>query len=567
MINTLKIFLKFNSSFEISLLFFMTVFLSITEAIGFAVLSPFIAFLLNFNDNFLTSSNNFFVANVVNSFDVQNKYSFLKTYVIFIFIYYLFKFIFSLLFVIYNSVFVYKFRDNLQKEILRKFVTRPYEFHLNFDSTDKVRFTSDEIGNYFNLVIIPYVLLTAEIFIIISLSIFAFFYSPTFFILFLVFSLLIILIVQTIRSYLKKIGQIRLLNELNRHQILQQIFTGIKDVIIFSKEKEFMNQNSILTNKVSDSDKRYLIMESLPRHIIEIITIFIFCFFFYFFLKDTNFNFQNVVPKVAIYTLIFFRIIPSFTKIARGISSMSYAKDIEKKIYNYLSLKEDTNENQIKYDFKKNIRIKYLDFKFDKSDKILRYNSDIDIKKGHFTCIFGESGVGKTTLFDIVSGLLMPRKADVYVDDIKVVNFPLKLNSKIGIVHQNFFLFNDSLLSNITFLKKENVDLNFVNELLKLVLLDEFVKKLPNGLDSQIGEIGNKLSGGQKQRIAIARSLYQKPDFLLFDEATSALDSTTEYKLLQNLKEKYEKKITFVSISHKTSNKEIFDNIIEIKNT
>ena len=108
-----------------------------------------------------------------------------------------------------------------------------------------------------------------------------------------------------------------------------------------------MNQNSILTNKVSDSDKRYLIMESLPRHIIEIITIFIFCFFFYFFLKDTNFNFQNVVPKVAIYTLIFFRIIPSFTKIARGISSMSYAKDIEKKIYNYLSLKEDTNENQI----------------------------------------------------------------------------------------------------------------------------------------------------------------------------------------------------------------------------
>ena len=161
----------------------------------------------------------------------------------------------------------------------------------------------------------------------------------------------------------------------------------------------------------------------------------------------------------------------------------------------------------------------------------------------------------------------MPRKADVYVDDIKVVNFPLKLNSKIGIVHQNFFLFNDSLLSNITFLKKENVDLNFVNELLKLVLLDEFVKKLPNGLDSQIGEIGNKLSGGQKQRIAIARSLYQKPDFLLFDEATSALDSTTEYKLLQNLKEKYEKKITFVSISHKTSNKEIFDNIIEIKNT
>ena len=306
MINTLKIFLKFNNSFKISLLFFMTVFLSITEAIGFAVLSPFIAFLLNFNDNFLTSSNNFFVANVVNSFDIQNKFSFLKIYVIFIFIYYLFKFIFSLLFVIYNSVFVYKFRDNLQKEILRKFVTRPYEFHLNFDSTDKVRFTSDEIGNYFNLVIIPYVLLTAEIFIIISLSIFAFFYSPTFFILFLVFSLLLILIVQTIRSYLKKIGQIRLLNELNRHQILQQIFTGIKDVIIFSKEKEFMNQNSILTNKVSDSDKRYLIMESLPRHIIEIITIFIFCFFFYFFLKDTNFNFQSVIPKVAIYTLIFF---------------------------------------------------------------------------------------------------------------------------------------------------------------------------------------------------------------------------------------------------------------------
>ena len=142
---------------------------------------------------------------------------------------------------------------------------------------------------------------------------------------------------------------------------------------------------------------------------------------------------------------------------------------------------------------------------------------------------------------------------------------PFKLNTKIGIVHQNIFLFNDTLLRNITFLEKEKIDHNLISKILKVVELEDFIKGLSDGINSDIGEIGSKISGGQKQRIAIARALYQNPDFILFDEATNALDKDTEGKVLNNIKNFLKKDATFILISHKINDKELFDNIIELE--
>ena len=114
---------------------------------------------------------------------------------------------------------------------------------------------------------------------------------------------------KIIRNFIKKIGRIRLNNDLARHQILQQIFAGIKDIIIFSKQKKLLSESLNYLKKISSSDKRYLINESLPRHIIELITILVFCLVFGIFFSNLNFDFQNFFPKIAIYTLIFFRLL------------------------------------------------------------------------------------------------------------------------------------------------------------------------------------------------------------------------------------------------------------------
>ena len=565
MTNTLKIFLRFNSWGKLLILFIIAIFLSISEALGFMVLSPFFSLLVDYNESFFIESNNFFVKNIYNYFEITGVNSFLKTYVIFIFFYYLLKFFFTILSLIYNSHFIYEFRNKVQLEILTLFINKPYEFHLDKSSTDKVRFSSDEITNYFNLIVVPSILLTAEIFIIISLMIFAFFYSKVFFVIFISFALLCLLIMKIIRNFIKKIGRIRLNNDLARHQILQQIFAGIKDIIIFSKQKKLLSESLNYTKKISSSDKRYLINESLPRHIIELITILVFCLVFGIFFSNLNFDFQNFFPKIAIYTLIFFRILPSFTRIARGISAMSYAKQIETNLIEHLFSKDLEPKKITKYNFNKEILIKFIEYKYPKAENSIKFNSEIKIQKGTFNCLVGSSGIGKTTLFDLLSGLIVPQKSEIYIDDVLVEKMPFKLNTKIGIVHQNIFLFNDTLLRNITFLEKEKIDHNLISKILKVVELEDFIKGLSDGIYSDIGEIGSKISGGQKQRIAIARALYQNPDFILFDEATNALDKDTEGKVLNNIKNFLKKDATFILISHKINDKELFDNIIELE--
>lgn len=565
MANTFKIFLKFNSKFKLLLLFFIAIFLSITEALGFMVLSPFFSLLVNYNESFFTDSTNFFVKNIYNYLEITDINSFLKAYIILILVYYSLKFLFTLSALIYNSHFIYEFRNKVQTEILTKFVNKPYEFHLDKNSTDKVRFSSDEITNYFNLIVVQSILLSAEFFIIISLMIFAFFYSKIFFTIFIFFAILCFLIMKTIRNFLKKIGRTRLNNDLARHQILQQIFAGIKDIIIFSKQKKLLEESLNFTKKISSSDKRYLINESLPRHLIELITILIFCLIFGMFFSNLNFNFKDIFPQIAIYSLIFFRILPSFTRIARGVSAMSYAKQIENNLIEYLFSKEIKKEEAIKYNFDKEILIKFIEYKYPNAEKSIKYEKDIKIKKGTFNCVTGGSGIGKTTLFDLLSGLITPQKSEIYIDNVLVKKMPFKLSTKIGIVHQNIFLFNDTLLKNITFLENEKFDLNLINQILKVVELENFVKDLPDGVNTNIGEIGNKISGGQKQRIAIARALYQEPELILFDEATSALDKSTEDKVLINMKNFLKKNVTFVLISHKTNNSDFFDNVIELK--
>ena len=570
-LKTWNILTSYNSRFIIFAIIFFTLTISLIEALGFIILSPFFSFLINFNNNFIIETDNFIVNKFTYFFSIDDKFDFLKFYLSFILIFYVFKFLFSFFFVIFNAKFIFNFRNKVHNKILNIFLYKNYNFFLEQDSSELVRYSSDEVRNYFNFVIIPSILLFAEIIVIFGLLIFAFVYSYTLFSIFCIFAFVCFIILNFFKVALKKIGKDRLSNEINRHRILQQIFFGIKDVIIFSKEKQLSIETLNFTRKISNSDSKHLIFESLPRHIIELITILILCFIIIILFNSSDFAFVEVFPQVAIYALIFFRILPSFTRISRGITSISYGRELEEKIIKFLS--QSVSKRKIfSYDFKKELNIRQIEYKYPNSNKTIKYEDNISIKKGTFNCIIGKTGIGKTTFFDIICGLLKPNNAEIYLDDKKVEEFPLNLNIKTSIVHQNFFLFNDTLLKNITFSDINNIDISKVKKILKIVLLDDFVESLPEGLNTQIGEVGTKISGGQRQRIAIARALYQNPDLLLFDEALSGLDENTEKKLLLNLKNEFKDNITVIFIAHKISDKNYFDQIIElnddnIKNT
>lgn len=211
------------------------------------------------------------------------------------------------------------------------------------------------------------------------------------------------------------------------------------------------------------------------------------------------------------------------------------------------------------------IKFRNLTFYYDDSNERILENITFDVKKGEVIAIVGPSGGGKTTLVDLIPRFYDPTEGTILIDNVNIKDFYLKeLRSKIGIVTQETFLFNDTIANNITY-GLENVDRERLIEVAKIANAHSFISELPNGYDQNIGERGVKLSGGQRQRLSIARALYRNPDILIFDEATSALDNESE-KLVQEALDRLMKSRTVFVIAHRLSTVRNADKIIVIEN-
>jgi len=253
-------------------------------------------------------------------------------------------------------------------------------------------------------------------------------------------------------------------------------------------------------------------------------------------------------------------------------SSLSY---MNSEIHAYDSFKNDLNtfqEPSRKSFINKNIKFqniiefKNLSFSFDDDNnnktKILD-DVSFKIKKNNIIGVFGKSGSGKSTLLNIISSLLYPEKGEMYVDDKKLNREDIVYFKKnIAFVTQSTMVFNDTLEKNITLYDKD-IDKNQLNKSIELSGLTNFVKDLPNGLTTEIGEKGSKVSGGQLQRISIARAIYNNRKILLLDEFTSALDPVTESNLLHYIKNL--KNTTIVLSTHKLEVLNFCDSVIGLK--
>ena len=212
-----------------------------------------------------------------------------------------------------------------------------------------------------------------------------------------------------------------------------------------------------------------------------------------------------------------------------------------------------------------NISFKELEFSYFGSRKKIFENLNIDFKLKRKIGITGETGSGKSTFIDILMGLLTPTNGKVFIDGKELSNENLRSwQSKISHVPQNIFLINESILKNITFgINGELVDEQKLMKSIKDAQLDNFIKDLPDGINTEIGENGINISGGQKQRIGIARALYKSKEILILDEATSALDYETEKNIMKNIT-KNNTSITLISISHRKENLKNFDEVIDL---
>jgi ABC-type multidrug transport system fused ATPase/permease subunit len=283
-----------------------------------------------------------------------------------------------------------------------------------------------------------------------------------------------------------------------------------------------------------------------------------------YFLNSLN----NLLPNLALFAAAAFKLIPSLNRLIISSQNIKYGQTALNNIINDIETNTFSNEkinNQLKQiEFLEKINICNISYFYD-NKKIILDNINFEIKKGETIGIIGQSGSGKTTFVDILSGLIPPTSGRITSDNIDIQKNIRNWQDQIGYIQQNTYLMNDSIKNNIAF-GLNNLEINdlHLKNSINISQLDDLVNELPLGIETAIGERGIKLSGGQRQRIGIARAIYKNPKILIFDESTNSLDPETEKKILDNFK-KFKDDKTIIIISHNRESLKQCNKIIKIE--
>ena len=356
-----------------------------------------------------------------------------------------------------------------------------------------------------------------------------------------------------------------------------QAFQGIKEVIVMRKQKYFTKNFENACVKQQQASVGHTVGTESPGYIIEAICITgllgMICFRAVFGGEDTSL----MIPALSAFAVGAFRILPALGKIASSFNTMIFYVPSLNNMYNHLreterdddTLKSIYGENTEKTDkikFEKELCINNIYWKYTESADFILNDLSLTIKRGESVAFIGHSGAGKTTLADIVLGLLKPQSGSVNLDGKDIFTIGEDWCHIMGYVPQSVYLTDDSIRKNIAFgVNDEDIDDKRVWDALEQAQLKTFISSLENGLDTLVGERGVRFSGGQRQRVAIARALYEKPKILILDEATAALDNETELAVMESI-EALQGKITLIIIAHRLSTIKKCDKIYEVKN-
>ena len=372
----------------------------------------------------------------------------------------------------------------------------------------------------------------------------------------------------SMRRKLNAIGDKENAAQRAKGRIVAETFRGYADIEINNAFPLTLSNFSKAIDEAVKLRKEYATIGMLPQMFTEVglaigLTIIIIVS-----LYSTS---DNLVIMLGIFAIAGVRLLPSLRTIMASWSSIRYNRYTIDTLLDAEANKEQTTTESTtdRFNFAESIELRDIEFCFEDNDKPLLKDISLKINKGERVGITGASGVGKTTLFNIILGLYPPTSGAIYVDGEKLDQSNMrKWQNSIGYVSQSVFIADSTLAENIALgCDKSDIDLERINRVIELADLTEFVASLPEGIDSRIGEQGSKISGGQRQRIGIARALYKNSDILFFDEATSSLDNKTEENInnaIHNLSLK-NSSLTIVIIAHRESSLEYCDRIITLE--
>ncbi|EHA2141119.1 ABC transporter ATP-binding protein [Campylobacter coli] len=434
-------------------------------------------------------------------------------------------------------------------KVFAKFLNTDYE---NFTQKNQSEILKSITGEVYNLstMISSFLLMMSEIFVVLLLYTLMLLvnYKITLFLsLFMIINAFIL--IKVLSPIVKKAGLKREEAMKNFFEILNTNLNNFKLIKLKTKEDGVLNLFKTQSEIFAKANITNESVSAMPRIYLEGVGFCVLVFIVVFLVFKNQSDISGILATISIFVLALYRLMPSANRIITSYHDLLYYRSSLDIIYQILKQKEESLGEE-KIDFDKELRLENLSFGY-KDKKNLFTCLNLSIKKGEKIAFIGESGCGKSTLVDIIIGLLSPREGRVLVDKNELNMKNVKnYRQKIGYIPQNIYLFNDSIAKNISF--GDEVDEEKLQRVIKQANLEHFVKNLPQGVQTKVGDGGSNLSGGQKQRIAIARALYLDPEILVLDEATSALDTESEAKIMDEIY-KISKDKTMIIIAHRLS--------------
>lgn len=479
---------------------------------------------------------------------------------------------FLLLLVYVQNRFIALNRNKLISQVLREFLNRPYEFYLDADIPTVFRLTDSDIPNVFNILMAMISLVSESVvFVLLCIVMIVTDWKLLLFLL-VVFGILSYLIIKVLKPRLAKLGE---KNQSIQSKIAKwriQAIYGIKDVKVLHREA-FFADNYEQSGKIGAGyAERHAVLNNLPRLLIE--TVFMasvlgYIIVYISFGKDAS----SLVPMLTTFAIAAIRMMPSVNRINTYLTDISFFRPCLDYVYENMNINEisrRTNQTLQPADSSKKmqlqdcIELKDIVYAYPNTSKLIFDKANMIVPYGKSVGIMGPSGAGKSTIVDILLGLLRIREGSITCDGVNIFdNYPAWL-AQIGYIPQSIYLIDESIRNNIAFgIAEEEIDDNRIWQALEEAQLKEFIKGLPEGLDTAIGDRGIRISGGQRQRLGIARALYHNPEILVFDEATSALDNETEAAVMEAINSFHGRK-TMVIIAHRLNTIEKCDIIYKV---
>ena len=541
------------------------------ETLSVTIIMPFMQVVVNP----ATVMNKPIVHNVCDMLGIHSDRTFLVLLSILIAVLYLFKNVFLLMEYNFQYKFVHGNRFYLQSELLDNIIHRPYEYFLHAGSGDIMRILNWDVEAAFDMLVNLLNLFT-ELIVSGMLIITIFVVSPTITIcIAVVLIVLLVVILIIVRPKQAQAGRDVQMSESGKNKWLLQAIQGIKEIKVAHNERFFQDGFERYAMIRNDALRRNQILTVSPRFFIEaasMATMFVVIGVMIY----RGSNFEEVIPILTVVAMAAIRILPAVNRIAYTMSNLEFnMPKLNSCIENISSLGIDVNDYAYETDAKGGSVIKALQHAIDFRDVRYRYSggekdvlsgASMTIDKGNSVGIVGASGSGKTTAVDLILGVLRPQEGAIYIDGVDVATDLQGWISQVGYIPQTIFMMDGSIRDNILFGSGED-DLSEqrIWHALGEAALEDFVRQLPDGLDTEIGERGVRLSGGQRQRIGIARALYRNPEVLVFDEATSALDNETENSIMEAIHGLHGHK-TMIIIAHRLSTIEDCDHIYRVEN-